>query len=464
MIRLFETKPDALDATSELLCFPKEPVKACVSEPVWVTAEDLMQLDCSSAEPLSHEIVDLDELVRQKPELEAHSMMVTIQDDDPVKFFQKIEPELRKRWAAEDETRRRALPMELIDSTELLRAEYKPPEFLVEHLIAEQGITLFTGDSGSLKTAFAIHAVVAIATQKPVAGHFPTSLDPARPIIYMNGEMSRGEIQRYLAQAVAGLGEAPPYGALKFFGKDGVASFGFDGGRNWRSAAFEATLETCRPRLVVLDSLRALAEIEEVDVAEVRPFFNWLRKLSNKYGCAFLVTHHLRKLGQFNNDARERVAGSRDLIANCDVHVAAISTHGGPMKFLELGKTRVPSNGIPQGTKWQIEARLEFGPNNSLPPKSVLIASPPQISSTAISAIDKAKAELRLKLAPGVPMTRQQLGAEDGSLKRAFDGMLDSRKIIPSGKDGRKTLYTLEGSGDTIGGQPGQGSGQDLVE
>ncbi len=459
-IELYPTKKLAQEAADAHYCYELPAAEDPVTEPVMIWSRDLESMSFPEQKRLRDQVVDLKALVSQRPQLEEEAKSVVLPDPDEehrqILAFLAVQ---KRRWDLE----KQASLMPLVDSTKLASAAYKSPEFLVEYILPKQGLTLFTGDVGSTKTAFAVQMAVAISTGKPVAGLFATTADLERPVIYMNGEMGSDEIQRYLKEAIAGLGATPPKYAFSFAGEDGVASFGFGRSPDWRSETFEAVLKLNRPRLVIIDSLRALSGIDEVNVAEVRPFFNWLRHLANKYDCAFMVLHHLRKLGLINN-TRERVSGSRDLLASCDVHIAAISSNGAPMHALELGKTRSPWNGISQGTKWPIEAHLKFGPNPSLPPKSIFVATPPQASGPAVSAIDTAKAELVRRLAPGVPMTRQQLGAEDGSLKRAFVAMLRAFEIIECGKLGRKTLYTLARSCGTSDGQPGQESGQDIPD
>jgi hypothetical protein len=459
-IELYSTKQLAQEAADGHYCCELPAANDTITEPVMIWGRDLKSMSFPEQKRLRDQVVDLKALVSQRPQLEEEAKSVTLPDPDEehrqILTFLAVQ---KRRWDLEKQARL----MPLVDSTNLASAEYKPPEFLVEYIVPRQGLTLFTGDVGSTKTAFAMQLAVAISTNKPVAGLFATSADPTRPIIYMNGEMGGDEIQRYLKEAIAGLGAAPPSQALLFTGKDGVASFGFGRTPDWRSEAFEAVLKLNCPRLVIIDSLRALSEIDETNLAEVRAFFNWLRYLAIKYNCAFIVLHHLRKLGLINS-TRERVSGSRDLLASCDVHIAAISSNGAPMHTLELGKTRSPWNGVSQGTKWQIEAKLEFGPNPNLPPKSIFIAKPSLASWPTVSAIDKAKAELRSRLATGVPMTRQQLGAKDGSLKRAFDAMLGVGEIVECGKLGRRTLYTLAGTGKAIDGQPGHESGHDVAD
>ena len=404
-----------------------------------MTLDELMHLELPALEALPHEVVDLSEHIDRDPSLPTKAMTVVLPDYDLIGAFQRASGKIRELWAKDE----KASQMRFVDATEIAKGEYKPPEFLVEHLIPRVGVSLLTGDVSSAKTAFSLHMALAIPTNNKVAGLFNTYGDRWRPVLYLNGEMGGADLQRYLAQAAAGLNCQPPFGSLQFFGAEGVASFGFGVTKDWRSEAFEATLELRRPCLVIFDSLRALAEIEEIDLKEVRRFFNWIRDLSNKYDCAFLFLHHLRKLSQVSNSSRERVSGSRDLLANPDIHIAVISKNGAPMHALELGKTRSPWNGVSQGTKWPVEAKLVFDSNPALPPKSLFIAHAPDLQLPHASAFERSKSEIRAQLIANGPQTRQQLAATDSSRKRAFDAMLEAGEIVEVGKDGRKKLYAL---------------------
>ena len=81
------------------------------------------------------------------------------------------------------------------------------------------------------------------------------------------------------------------------------------------------SLETIKPRLVIMDSLIRMHRGDENDAGEMAKFFASLTKLRQEFSCAFLITHHLRKRTQatrLNNISRDRLRGSSDISAYAD--------------------------------------------------------------------------------------------------------------------------------------------------
>jgi RecA-family ATPase len=93
-----------------------------------------------------------------------------------------------------------------------------------------------------------------------------------------------------------------------------------------------------RPSLVVIDTQRALFDLDEKEATQVGPAFTWLGEISTAYRCCIVVLHHLRKMGAMNNGERERVSGSRALITGVDVHLQAKASGGQPMRALYVAQ------------------------------------------------------------------------------------------------------------------------------
>ncbi len=325
--------------------------------------------------------------------------------------------------------------LQTLDAADLLCQSYEPPKFVVEHLIAERGVTLVSADTGGGKSAFLMHASVALALDALAAGRFETAA-AGRPVLYINGEMGRDLLRQYVHQAVAGFGGAVPPGRIIFEGCDGLATFRFN---DQDCERLERLIEQIRPAVIVFDTLRALFEIDENDAGEVRRPFAVLLRLCQAYDCAAVVAHHVRKIGAVSNSDRERVSGSRDIIAAVDIHLVLKSRDGRPMHALKVDKTRFPLDGVAAGTEWPITARLESGE----PPCSIIIAADATSPEAVAEKVTDAESAILDRLEAEGPLTIVALGADRGNMKRAFEQLKKAKTIVVIGKIERKTLYGL---------------------
>lgn len=331
-------------------------------------------------------------------------------------------------------------PRELvsIDAAVLLAHPYEPPRFCAQHIIPEKSLVLLTGDTGSGKSAFLLHAAVAVALGIPIAGKF--AAQPDLVVLYLNGEMTNDTVARYLQEAAAGLRVVVPEGRLHFEGADAVATWRFLENRD----ALAGLVDRIRPDIVILDTQRALLIDEENEASVVRQTFAWLRThIVNAYNCSVIVAHHLRKPGEKSNSPRNRVSGSRDIIASVDVHLAIESLGGAVMRALLLDKTRTPFEGVCAGNEWPITAQLEFGAPN----RSIFAASDPDTREGAAlktaTAVTEAEDDIIASLEAEAPRSTKALNVAAASRKRAFENLRKAGLIVEAGKDGRMVLWEL---------------------
>jgi hypothetical protein len=333
-------------------------------------------------------------------------------------------------------------PMVAVDALDILAATYEPPAFIVEHLVTCGGVTLVSADTGAGKTAFVLNLAFAVALKERVAGRFAVDVD-AGPVLYLNGELPEGLLREYVHQAAAVHDDRPPRGSIRFEGRHGVAEFRFDDAGRSRLADLVAEI---RPSIIVFDTQRALFDIDENDAGDVRRMFAFIRSLCTKHECAAVIAHHLRKIGPISNSDRERVSGSRDIIAGVDIHLALRSRDGRPFHALAIGKTRAPRDGVKAGTEWPIDARLEGGN----PPASIIIAGEATSRELIAEKTADAEADLLDRLEAEGPLTLEAAGARSGSTKRAYDSLRKAGTIAVVGKDGKKTLIGIVGLHDQL--------------
>ncbi|MGH8165450.1 MAG: AAA family ATPase, partial [Rhodanobacteraceae bacterium] len=307
-------------------------------------------------------------------------------------------------------------PYVVVSARDLLTQPYTEPTFLVEHLIPERSVVLLSADSGAGKTSFMLNAVFSLGLGMPIANRFGAF--GTRPTLYVNGEMSTGTLVRFMYATIAGLGvdvEECASEKVLFEGANGLTNFFLAINDKTAADYIEGLLERVRPQLIVLDTFRSLFEADENKSREVREVFAWLRRLCEAYDLSIVVSHHLRKLSQVSNNQRERVSGSRDLIAAVDTHVTMRSPSGRPVNALVLDKTRTPHAGIAAGCEWPIDARWIDGS----PPRSTFTAGDPAGERTG--ADDVAQEEILALVATEGPLTVRDLDASGGARKRALE-------------------------------------------
>jgi hypothetical protein len=97
----------------------------------------------------------------------------------------------------------------------------------------------------------------------------------------------------------------------------------------------ERVLKEVRPKLVIIDSLRAFRPDVTDKPADTGAWLKEIRALSRKYGCAFLIVHHLRKPSQGGisqgrledckaADWLQQMEGPRALVNQTDVRIAIV--------------------------------------------------------------------------------------------------------------------------------------------
>lgn len=329
----------------------------------------------------------------------------------------------------------------LIDATELLNKPFQKPEYVVDQIIPRGMLCILTGDSGSGKTALALHIAIAIATRQLVAERFEIAQD-SRPVLYINGEMGADTLAAYLHALRPAFSADIPEGRLWFEGTDGLSTQEFAHGMEAR-AALEEYVNQRKPSLVVFDTTMALFEVDENVKAVVRPVMRWLKTLTNS-GASVLIVHHLRKISKLSNSPKERVSGSRDWINAADVHLAAISREGTPMYGLLIAKVRVP--GAKVGACWPIQALEEMGEF----PTYRFLAGDAERSAVRRPTVEECEADILQLLGDGEAKTRDELNVGSGNRKRAFYELLDRNEITKAGRQGRTHLFGLSRVSDLL--------------
>jgi len=210
------------------------------------------------------------------------------------------------------------------DDIELLSIE--PVEYLVEPIIPRAGLTYFYGPPGACKTSLLMYLTLLGSVGRSVFGY-----KVSRPFTTLWIDEETGDIG--LKEKVVSIRRGLPIGLEKEIGE-----IPFDGTR-WR-ASFPSRLhskepfvldkKTCNgwleqminlyhPDLIVIDSISKVFTYDEKDKNEVAKIHTYLKPLMTKYGVAFVIVHHTRKLsqGQYKRGP-EDIRGSAEFEAQAD--------------------------------------------------------------------------------------------------------------------------------------------------
>src|SRR5437588_5108695 len=149
-------------------------------------------------------------------------------------------------------------------------------QFLVDGFLPAKSIAIAAGDSAIGKSPFVLQFALSVAGGVPFLGMCTTQgrvlyFDLENPLL--DCKSIRDALVRFL-----GLTETPKDFLLVTEPRE-----------------LEPLIAAVRPQLVVIDSARSFKpEITEKN-AKAAEWLKEIRTLSRKYGCAFLLVHHLRK-------------------------------------------------------------------------------------------------------------------------------------------------------------------------
>jgi hypothetical protein len=202
-------------------------------------------------------------------------------------------------------------------------AEETRAEFLIESFLPAKSIAIVGGDSTIGKSPLICQLALCVAAGIPFLG-MKTNQGRVLYFDLENSLLDCKEMRDALVQFLS-LSNTPEDFLL-------APEAGND---------LERLIGEVRPLLVVIDSLRAFRPQATESNPVAGDWLKEIRKLSRRYGCAFVFVHHLRKPGEnsFGRDVTEetRVAnwllemeGPRALVNQTDVRVAVAEGDGSP--------------------------------------------------------------------------------------------------------------------------------------
>lgn len=199
--------------------------------------------------------------------------------------------------------------LHVLSLSELLSQPSDEIPSLVSGILPSGGVLIIGGEQGTGKTWFILTLAIHIARGQPFLDRFATMKGAVLIIDEESGESRlRFRLNRLLGDESADL---PIY----------LASMsGIDlGSRRWVDALHQK-IEELRPAVVIIDSLVRVHRGDENSAQAMSQVFATLSQIRQQFGCAFVLTHHLRKRAQLNwlNTLDQRMRGSSDISAYAD--------------------------------------------------------------------------------------------------------------------------------------------------
>lgn len=321
-------------------------------------------------------------------------------------------------------TPKKSLPHGVLSPSDVDRicAEESRTEFLVEGFLPAKCIAIVGGDSTIGKSPLICQLALCVAAGIPFEG---MRTNQGR-VLYFDLENSLLDCKEMRDALVGFLSLSKPPDDFLLMTEP--------------QANLERLLEEVGPRLVVVDSLRAYRPGVTKDPTAAAEWLKEIRKLSRKYGCAFVIVHHLRKPGEnsFGRNLSEEtrvvnwlleMEGARALVNQTDVRVAVAEGDGKPAA-LNLKWSRRVHGDSPLVLLERVYEQGEPAGYRPLTGKDFL--SPDQ--QQAFDKLPNAPAEFAFKDA------RQALGQPDNRTNEFLDKSRQHRLIEKLGRNRYRKL------------------------
>jgi hypothetical protein len=199
------------------------------------------------------------------------------------------------------------LPVQRVGDVE----EQHGVRWLVEGLWTEQGVGFLCGSPKSSKTWLALDLALSVATKTAALGTHEVTA-PGDVLLFAAEDapaMVRSRLAGMARQRGLSLDDLPIHLVLQ-------RSLRLESKKD--QARLQATVASCRPKLLVLDPFVRLSSIDENSSLEVSAVLAYLRALQTEHAVAILVVHHARKASSNGNAGGLALRGSGDFWAWSD--------------------------------------------------------------------------------------------------------------------------------------------------
>jgi hypothetical protein len=183
--------------------------------------------------------------------------------------------------------------------------------WLIESLWGSGAVGFLAGHPKACKSWAGLDMAVSVASATPCLGKFPV-LEPGRALIYLAEDSLaavRTRVETIALHRGLGLGSLD----LQVITTPELRLDLID-----QRARLEATVQSLRPRLLLLDPLVRLHRLDENRAGDVSGLLSHLRAIQRSFDVAVILVHHTRKNEVATGPAGQGLRGSGDLWAWSD--------------------------------------------------------------------------------------------------------------------------------------------------
>ena len=172
---------------------------------------------------------------------------------------------------------------------EILEDDGQEAEWLVEGLWGDAAVGIVGGEPKNKKSFFALDVAVSVASGQPCLGRF--AVKRGRVLLY-----AAEDPQKIVRKRLRGIAAARGV-RLEDCDIDVITVERLRLDQKEDLHSLDLTIESLKPRLLILDPFVRLHRIDENSSAEVSGILDNLRVIQKRYGTAIMVVHHAKKNG-----------------------------------------------------------------------------------------------------------------------------------------------------------------------
>jgi len=196
--------------------------------------------------------------------------------------------------------------------SELERAEFREPEWIIPDFIAERSLVQFTGKEKSFKSFLALDVALGLASGTETFGYAPQP----RPVVYVAGENAHSTMLKHIpAWRLSRLLEKEiPFYIVKAIPRAQV-------GEETAELLEQIKLKSIQPALVILDTAtRALRGLDENSAKDMGLFSAMCEHIQNELNCTVLTIRHMGKDNSRGGRGSNVIDGDFDTIIDIERH------------------------------------------------------------------------------------------------------------------------------------------------